>query len=66
MLNAIAVMRKMRSAISAIAPRSVAGRRPDQTLIGSDRRARAGLGAYVTRAGNVSMVSEPHRDGPAH
>ena len=38
-------------------------RRPDQTLIRPGRRARAGLGGFRTRAGNVSMVSETHAAG---
>ena len=72
MPNTIAVMRKMRSAMSAIAPHSVAGRRPDQTLIGPDRRARAGLGGLRRERGKgiatggpptIAQLAAPARNG---
>jgi hypothetical protein len=63
MPNTIAVMRKMRSAMSAIAPHSVAGRRPDHRpeVASRDRTAAAALelGGIRARAGNISMVSKP-------
>jgi hypothetical protein len=46
-------------------PRDHAGSSPATIFKAAPRPRRAG-GANVTRAGNVSMVSEPHRGWAAH